>query len=246
MVHSYFITTLDAFYGTYLHTCYSTHAVNDRLGFGIFLARRLDISCLCHTVRVSRKNMPKNKIKENPWNWLIIAVPATIWQILNIKYVQWPVMEGKWSIRNFSDEILLNHNKGTYFWRVLAIWNHCASPAQRPTGRYTLNLCISPHDLATLTPKCVWRTSAQTWFPVWYIFCPSKLLTRARCVPKGQLYSEWIYEVIVSPKMQTWNCKDFCPTKQTRFVAKKTAYTHKKITKKKAMILVCMIGQKFL
>ena len=35
---------------------------------------------------------------------------------------------------------------------------------------------------------------------------------------KGQLNSERIYEVIVSPKMQTWNCKDFCPTKQTRIV----------------------------
>ena len=49
---------------------------------------------------------------------------------------------------------------------------------------------------------------------------------------KGQLNSEWIYEVIVSPKMQTKNYKDFCPTKQTRIVAKKTAYTHQKITKK--------------
>ena len=29
---------------------------------------------------------------------------------------------------------------------------------------------------------------------------------------KGQLNSEWIYDVIVSPKMPTKNCKDFCPT----------------------------------
>ena len=36
---------------------------------------------------------------------------------------------------------------------------------------------------------------------------------------KGQLNSEWIYEVIVSPKMPTKNYKDFCPTKQTRIVA---------------------------
>ena len=36
---------------------------------------------------------------------------------------------------------------------------------------------------------------------------------------KGQLNSEWIYEVIVSPKMQTKNYKDFCPTKQTRIIA---------------------------
>ena len=29
---------------------------------------------------------------------------------------------------------------------------------------------------------------------------------------KGQLNSEWIYEVIFSPKMPTKNFKDFCPT----------------------------------
>ena len=28
---------------------------------------------------------------------------------------------------------------------------------------------------------------------------------------KGQLNSEWIYEVIVCPKMPTKNYKDFCP-----------------------------------
>ena len=28
---------------------------------------------------------------------------------------------------------------------------------------------------------------------------------------KGQLNSEWIYDVIVSPKMPTKNFKDFCP-----------------------------------
>ena len=40
---------------------------------------------------------------------------------------------------------------------------------------------------------------------------------------KGQLNSELIYEVIVSPKMQTKNYKDFSLTKQTRILAKKTA-----------------------
>ena len=38
---------------------------------------------------------------------------------------------------------------------------------------------------------------------------------------KGQWNSEWIYEVIVYPKMQTYNYKEFCPTKQIRIVAKK-------------------------
>ena len=31
---------------------------------------------------------------------------------------------------------------------------------------------------------------------------------------KGQLNSEWIYEIIVSPKMQTKIYKDFCLTKK--------------------------------
>ena len=63
---------------------------------------------------------------------------------------------------------------------------------------------------------------------------------------EGQLSSEWIYEFIVFPKIQTKNYKDFCPTKQTRIIAKKTAYTHQKITKKSATILVCLVGQKSL
>ena len=33
-----------------------------------------------------------------------------------------------------------------------------------------------------------------------------------RLLHKGQLNSEWIYEVIVSPKMPTKNYQDFCPT----------------------------------
>ena len=60
----------------------------------------------------------------------------------------------------------------------------------------------------------------------------SKLLHQSR-IAKGQLNSEWIYEVIVSSKMQTKNYKDFCPTKQTKFVAKKTADTHQNLAKKK-------------
>ena len=38
-------------------------------------------------------------------------------------------------------------------------------------------------------------------------------------VLKGQLNSERIYEVIVSPKMPTNDFQDFCPTKQTKIVA---------------------------
>ena len=52
-------------------------------------------------------------------------------------------------------------------------------------------------------------------------------------ISKGQLNSEWIYEVIIFPKVQTKKCKDICPTKQTRIIAKKTACTYQKISKKK-------------
>ena len=45
----------------------------------------------------------------------------------------------------------------------------------------------------------------------------------------GQLKSEWIYEVIVCSKMPTKFFPDFCPTKQTRIVAKKNLpYTQQK------------------
>ena len=38
------------------------------------------------------------------------------------------------------------------------------------------------------------------------------------------------------------NAKDFCPTKQTRIVAKKTAYNHQKITQKKCYD-TCLFGR---
>ena len=54
----------------------------------------------------------------------------------------------------------------------------------------------------------------------WYrnVFLVSSILPKnelkkidLRCHSRGQLNSEWIYEVIVSPKMPTKNYQDFCP-----------------------------------
>jgi hypothetical protein len=45
------------------------------------------------------------------------------------------------------------------------------------------------------------------------------LTTQITLLIKGQLNSEWIYEVIVSRKMPTKIFKDFCPTKQTKIMA---------------------------
>ena len=82
----------------------------------------------------------------------------------------------------------------------------------------------------------------------WRLFCLVLFfcLSSSSTPFKGQLNSEWIYEVIVSLKMQTKNSKDFFTTKQTRIIAKKAAYTHQKITKKSTSIFDCMVLQKSL
>ena len=63
---------------------------------------------------------------------------------------------------------------------------------------------------------------------------------------KGQLKSEWNYEVIISPKMQTKTYKDFCPTKQTRIVAKKNCLHSPTYHQKKYYVLCFLVGQKSL
>ena len=60
---------------------------------------------------------------------------------------------------------------------------------------------------------------SQVLFVYWmFLFVKMQSVARKFRIPKGQLNSEWIYEVIVSPKKPTKNYKDFCPTKQTRIV----------------------------
>ena len=64
---------------------------------------------------------------------------------------------------------------------------------------------------------CGIYTTAEIVVEFWALICfdpllgiwdhPLSILTQG----KGQLDSEWIYEVIVSPKMPTKNYQDFCP-----------------------------------
>ena len=42
----------------------------------------------------NRQKPVKNWIQKNSWNWRVILVPATVWQILNV--IQWPETEIKW------------------------------------------------------------------------------------------------------------------------------------------------------
>ena len=47
---------------------------------------------------------------------------------------------------------------------------------------------------------------------LYYYLCLQFLTFLLSCSPnKGQLISEWIYEVIICPKIPTQNYRDFCP-----------------------------------
>ena len=75
------------------------------------------------TVGPNRKTLSKIWFK-NSWNWLIILVPATIWQVLNMKCTLWPETEVMWICRNFFWKNSWNHFGQTYFRRVLTSYNH--------------------------------------------------------------------------------------------------------------------------
>ena len=65
---------------------------------------------------------------KNSWNWRVILVPATVWQIFECD-----AMTGNGNQVNLLElaskfrKKLWNHTKWTYFWRVLAVWNHGAT-----------------------------------------------------------------------------------------------------------------------
>ena len=77
------------------------------------------------------------------------------------------------------------------------------------TGPYTVESVQNSNFLMDIQVLII-KHNFEHWPKMYFIYA------------KGQLNSEGIYEVIVSPDMQTKNYKDFCPTKQTRIVAKKT------------------------
>ena len=82
--------------------------------------------CRCRrrhrTVGPNPKNPPKMRfIKFVKLTGYIM--PPTVWQILNLK-------DRKRKSNEFVETCLAklwNHIKWPYYWRVLAIWNHCAS-----------------------------------------------------------------------------------------------------------------------
>jgi hypothetical protein len=63
---------------------------------------------------------------KNSWNWVVILVSATIWQVLILNCIKIgkgnDVNQLKISLKNSWNLIMW-----TYFWRILPIWNHSAT-----------------------------------------------------------------------------------------------------------------------
>ena len=76
------------------------------------------------TIAKTRQNLHS----KNSWNWVTILVSATIWLVFNGKCIKTgngnDVNQLKIAWKNS-----WNHIKWTYFWRILAIWNHSAAVA---------------------------------------------------------------------------------------------------------------------
>ena len=85
---------------------------------------------LRHIVGPNIKNPPNIRMKIS-WNWRIILMPATIWQVLKVKRTQRPkteVVRICWNLKGKTREITLSE---LIFGGFLAIWNHCA-PSLKP------------------------------------------------------------------------------------------------------------------
>ena len=77
---------------------------------------------------------------KNSWNWVVILVSATIWQVLNVKCIEIgngnDVNQLKIALKN-----TWNHIMWTYFWHILPTWNHSAaaqSTVHSSRARYSL------------------------------------------------------------------------------------------------------------
>ena len=78
------------------------------------------VARLWHTVGLNGKNSRQKLDYKISWNWLM---HATVWQILNEKWMQWPETKVMW----ICWKSLGNHMKWTHFWRILTFWNHCVA-----------------------------------------------------------------------------------------------------------------------
>ena len=93
-----------------------------------------DHRCACNSLRsfeskgraITGNGKSRQKMNcKNSSNWLIIDMPATVWQILKAKGEQLPETE---NAKNYfwkkNCEITANELRWFHFWSVFAIWNH--------------------------------------------------------------------------------------------------------------------------
>ena len=73
------------------------------------------------TVGANCKNLPKIASEKKSWNWLVILVPATVWQILNIKCV-WN--DGKRKLRESFETCLEKFVKSHQVYLISAGFGH--------------------------------------------------------------------------------------------------------------------------
>ena len=82
-------------------------------------------------------------------------------------------------------------------------------------SQFSLFFLIEEKESISLKMTCIWKScrtfkflsSNQSYFYFGWAVWHSINQNHSKC----HLFSEWIYEVIVSPKIRTKNCRDFCP-----------------------------------
>ena len=99
-------------FGWYFWKIISVPCARSMLWQGKCWARYLVTQLSCDGLSAPRlcqtsKNLPKIRLK-NLWNWRVILVPATIWQVLNMKCMEWPETEAFWIYRNFVKSFHVN------------------------------------------------------------------------------------------------------------------------------------------
>ena len=91
-------------------------------------------------------------------------------------------------------------NGSSIWWELTMVLCKCANSSLLCHIYLSSSFSVSP---------IFFRTSSQ-----WILNPEIMILLIFKRASQGQLNSEWIYEVIVSPKTQTKNYNDVCPTKQ--------------------------------
>ena len=109
---------------------------------------------------------------------------STIWQILNVKSTVWP-KNGSYIYVNMLTltwKNLWNHIKITFFWRVSAFWNHCAT--SRPPTTTT-----PPPPPPPRPPPCTASPSSSTYMEQNFSYCDQENLVVRRTLSCTMYYS---------------------------------------------------------